>query len=374
MTCPDHIFEILDITSREDSYTSLIKTAFNYDALFRRNFLSLLGADPSIQWEAEMRKAVFSAIGAKSRKDIPDLILRSCSSNEAYVLENKVFAGEGIEQTNRYASDEFKKALKKKFGTTDIHYFFLALDPETRPNDATFSSINLQEIFQLQSSIDPSSKIGVLMEEAKLRITEYVDLAPPQPDEKILSYMQAANFHLLTPHRAFQVLTRDLVASHSLTHTYFGLTNNPGSGTIPLRLWAKPAWIGKPFDAPNSRGKACFNLHFELQFFEREKKFVLFLHHETEPYLPRKRFETLSPDFCESHLEARARRVELIRSNLPRYWNQSYPSWLKLAHREFHEPEVVTYSSFKAQIERIIRETIPVIDGAIANIEQPVAA
>ena len=105
----EHIFDILGIGSREDSYTDLIAYAFEHSSEFRQNILTKLGEQDYGDWKGWIRPPIPIKSKSGRKKDVPDLILFSNKKQKVLLIENKVFSCEGWEQTKRYASDEFKK-------------------------------------------------------------------------------------------------------------------------------------------------------------------------------------------------------------------------------------------------------------------------
>lgn len=176
----EHIFDILGIGNREDSYTDLIAYSFTTSSSFRENVLNILEMPDYDDWFSLTRLpvAIKSNIGRK--KDVPDLLLISKKGNKIVLIENKVHSNEGWAQTERYASDEFKESLIHylhrnellESQTPDIKFFYLTLDGD-KPSSTEFNILKYSDIANCIPSNLGNSKRDILLQELKERIDEY---------------------------------------------------------------------------------------------------------------------------------------------------------------------------------------------------------
>lgn len=78
----------------------------------------------------------------------PDIVIRALTENEMklIIVENKMGASEGYEQTQRYESLEARTRIAKKyniaFDQIEFHYIFLALDSTVNPKNTQFIFLN----------------------------------------------------------------------------------------------------------------------------------------------------------------------------------------------------------------------------------------
>ena len=96
-----NILEVLGVADREDAITNLLCFCFRRSRVFRRAFLErVCGVDAPIDgWVARTRIAVRG-------HGTPDLALgRPGEPGTLVIIENKLKAGEGQDQTRRYAAD-----------------------------------------------------------------------------------------------------------------------------------------------------------------------------------------------------------------------------------------------------------------------------
>lgn len=134
-------FTLLGSFYREDVVTdflaSLINTEKRFSDWFMKNVCdTYLSKDEEV--EACTRVGLGKGIGT------PDLIIEKkigSVTNMIIVIENKLRALEGVEQTNRYASEEGKKALIKELEvnySVPFKFLFLTLDPYTSASNNEF--------------------------------------------------------------------------------------------------------------------------------------------------------------------------------------------------------------------------------------------
>ena len=144
-----NIFSILGIATREDVNTNLLIFAFNNSPRFRCHLLNKVDInlfDPEITWQAYPRVGL-AGIG------VPDVIVGGKEDiGFLIIIENKLTADEGDDQTVRYASPDSIQALTKRFFEKEpkkVHsyFLFLTLFPEMPAGSDDFRSITHRELF-----------------------------------------------------------------------------------------------------------------------------------------------------------------------------------------------------------------------------------
>ena len=130
---PEDLFDILDISLREDSYTRLIKVALDRDGHARRGLFARLAKNTSPDVDAvEVRfrqpfprfKQPFP-INRAASSDRPDLLLRGMRDGRDVcwiVLEAKIASGEGLQQPRRYRCQCARAKRKKQIRAYDLYY------------------------------------------------------------------------------------------------------------------------------------------------------------------------------------------------------------------------------------------------------------
>jgi len=356
----EHIFDILGIGSREDSYTNLIAYAFEHFPEFKQNILTKLGEQDYGDWKVCIRPQIPIKSGRGRKKDVPDLILFSKEKQKVILIENKLFSLEGWEQTERYASDEFKRGLINflNFDTTpETKYFFLTLD-DAKPCSPSFKTISYSEISECIPNDLNNSKLDILLKELKERIDEYYNLQPPEENEIVLDYLIKNVSGLVNEYRTFKILTDNLLDRQFLKE--LGITKNRGNFYIPYCSWYKEKWRGKEYPKEKDVSK-CFDIHFELQWDTREEQenLTLFLHYHTYPYMTQKELKEVEEYFVEKYQKARDKFYNYIKEQSPPKWNIR-KAFLRIAYYTFDKE--IQFGELKEKVNTLIENMTNVID------------
>ena len=250
----EHIFDILGVGGREDSYTDLIAHAFNTSQKFRVKLIENIGINDYGDWISHVRLPVSIKSDTGRKKDIPDLIFSSKTGNKIVLIENKIFSGEGWEQTKRYSSNEFKDSLVRYLIKKNIlqngmvpnfEFFYLTLDGNN-PSSSEFIPIKYTVISEAIPHDADNSKLTLLLNELKDRIDEYNNWQLPKDNELVIDYLKSAR-RLVSPYKVFCKFADGLVSNDNDFIKEFYLTGNQGSSYIPSCQWHKAHWISKRY-------------------------------------------------------------------------------------------------------------------------------
>jgi hypothetical protein len=139
-----NIFDALNIFYREDTISDFLVTCFRDSNVFLAEFLK--AADIQVRedtiFQIDTRVALGKEIGT------PDIVIRGIVEDKMklIIIENKMGAAEGNEQTNRYESSKAKAKIAEKYKVPieqiHFHFIFLALDTTAKPRNTKFSFIN----------------------------------------------------------------------------------------------------------------------------------------------------------------------------------------------------------------------------------------
>jgi len=366
ITMTDHIFEILGISSREDSYTDLIAYAFEHNPEFRKNFLTLLKEEDDDNWKHLIRPPVSITTDSGRKKDVPDLILFNEKTNKGLLIENKIFSEEGLKQTERYASKEFRESLENHLEMkvekykVDLKYFFLTLDKEIKPCSTSFKTILYSDISKCIPTTLANSTLDILLKELKERIDEYYNWPPPQENDVVLNYLKKTN-RLVNFNRTFRIVTDRLLNSDLNLQKEHGITANPGSGNILLCLWYKKTWSSQEYPEETD-GSKCYNIHFEFQWdtSTRKENLTLYLHYETNPYMTQNALRReVSEDFIVKYNKARNNFFNVVKEKATGEWNINKTT-LRIADHSFNKN--ITFEELKKKANELINSMIPLID------------
>lgn len=360
----EHIFDILGIGGREDSYTDLIAYSFETSPEFKKNILTILSVPDYGDWIVKTRLpvAIKSNIGRK--KDVPDMLLISKKGSSIILIENKIFSGEGWEQTRRYASEEFKSSLIQYLnenGMIDSHephmnYFYFTLDSD-KPASSTFKILNYFSISEYIPDNLGNSKRDILLYELKERVDEYYNWKPPRNEDIIIDYLNKAK-RLVTPLKAFHTMVEHMGIDNSFTKDYYR-TGNRGSSYIPAGQWYKnPQWRGTNCKNVNN-GHTCFEINIDFQWDIRYDSFDLYLEYTTCPYQTRKELETYDETFLKEYGQRRDLFYEHVNNSDTGKWVMKKTP-LRIA--KFNFDKNITFGELKQNIIDLTSTATEIVD------------
>jgi hypothetical protein len=357
------IFELLGITSREDSFTDLIVNAFNNDAIFQSSFLeNVLKIKPLSGWEAISRISVFIYSDSGKRKDCPDIVLTNSNHRKCAIVENKIFSGEGWRQTERYASKEFYESLKAKlsFPVDEIGYFYLTLDGAL-PVSNSFVPISYDSIMNCDFGKETDANVHLLLTDLKELLETYYTHTGPKETDIVLDYLKI-NKGLINSYRNFQLLAYSVFGTLTDYNMVVATTSNRGSGYIPICLISKSHWASKEYPS-EMNGYSCFDIHYELQWDTREDldKLTFYIHYHTNPYMTQN--EISENNIPQSFLESFEKRRKLLLSYLTNanldIWHLSLTP-LRIGYFLFEKK--ATFAEVKSKLIKLLSKTTSHID------------
>lgn len=137
-------FDALNIFYREDTISDFLISCFNNSKAFLDHFIQ----HTQIQPEGNATFQIDSRVGLGKNIGTPDIILHT-GTKEAMtfiVIENKMGAAEGNEQTNRYEAIKAREMIATRYDTaietSTYHFIFLALDTTVQPQNSQFTFLN----------------------------------------------------------------------------------------------------------------------------------------------------------------------------------------------------------------------------------------
>jgi hypothetical protein len=138
-----NIFDALNIFYREDTISDFLVNCFKDSNEFLLHFLNeaTIYLNDQYDFNVETRVGLGKSIGT------PDIVIRATIDNniKLIIIENKMGAAEGHEQTNRYESTEARTRNARKYGVPFENVeFHLALDITAKPENSQFRFLNYQ--------------------------------------------------------------------------------------------------------------------------------------------------------------------------------------------------------------------------------------
>lgn len=322
--------------------------------LFQQRFLKLFETQHSASFKAHVRESVATEPQQgqiKSKKNVPDLVLVDRETQTIVLIETKLFAGEGCDQTKDYASNWFQSSLGRHHDLITPHFafYFLTLDGK-KPESEDSRAMKWKDVADCVPENLGTTKLDMLLREFKDRVSQHSDWPFPAPEQIVLEYLKKVPEpqRLIGWHQTFRKFGENLLAELKGFEKEFHTANNPREGFIPLVLFYKSGWVSTE---PNQNdGKKNFSIHFELQWSTGKPDadhLTLYVHYETNPYRTRGELKKESADFQAGYGETREAFVTELKkaSALPDWTIRT--SFLQIARYEFDRKRALKISRTK---------------------------
>lgn len=370
---PQDELEVLGVSSREDSYTSLLGQGLRHDGQLLHRFLRYVGvAESARDWRVSLRPVVHRA-GVEEEggrtKDIPDLVLSSQAQRTLIVVENKVEATEGEGQTDAYSCPHFLNSIARQLGLDEsqLSYKLLFLTPD---GIAPLQSPQLKHRFEVMTyadlapllPVDRADPLGRLLATLRRRVEEQASWNVPVDEADVRSYLRVG-WGLVTPLRRLRLLC-DVMRFHDLgTVARTGASNN-ANGPVYYVQVLRPAWE-RASGSPTDQG---WSIHLELQWAPRPGTLTLHLHHETCPYVKHRDLEKAAPLY-EAHQAVGDRLNDVLvdaRGALKAAgWRLRRYKWSQASHKV---RDAITVGELRHLLGQLVASVRPVVDHGITQL------
>jgi hypothetical protein len=284
-----NVLEVLGIADREDAITNLLKYCFLRSVSFRTDFLSrVCGIDGRPDgWDARARVQV-PGFGT------PDLVLwRHGDPGDLVVIENKLNAGEGWDQTQQYADPACLDAIARNVklgGDFQTHLQFLTLFPD-RAKDPNFTSVTYRGLLGDAVPAATEDQLADQLVEALYELLwEFYEHGNIRSDDLLIDRLASSGQGALDGgYLAFLSFLQELELPRGVEvdspfrqsrrgRKYYGVTiSKPDWRSAIIDYFSGPNWTLEPDN---------HHIHIEPQFNVLSSDFELFVHYETNHYQP----------------------------------------------------------------------------------------
>jgi hypothetical protein len=285
-------FTLLGSFYREDVITDFLANLINEEIAFAEWFMKTICDTYLLDNEivkARTRVGLGKGIGT------PDLIIEKMNgleTNMIIVIENKLGALEGVEQTNRYASEQGKNALIKELKVNNdvpIKFLFLTLDPYTPASNKEFRKQDYRAFLNVDWSTYVNHPVAeqLLRDYSELLNYFYEPVLKCKPSDHIVEITKKLNG--LQKKLIWINIIQQTKELSDLNMT-FGEAGGAGRSTAVF-LFSKPHWKQDKFDGQVLLPTSA-NIHFELSInlLGNSKVKDFHLHYEPNPYKPKDRY------------------------------------------------------------------------------------
>ncbi|WP_394139435.1 PD-(D/E)XK nuclease family protein [Cytobacillus oceanisediminis] len=287
---------LLNSFYREDVITDLISNLINseenYAKWFARSICDV--SDTDARFVSKTRISLGRGIGT------PDLVIErkvNYKTDLIIVIENKLGALEGAEQTNRYASDKGKGKLYSTLKVEQdvpIKFLFLTLDPYTPAKNSSFDKKDYLDFVHVDwNNVIKDEAARKIMYDFSSLLKEFYE---PITSAKLTDNIAAKTKNLNALQKKLiwikMLQTVQDTLPNRLTMT-FGEAGGFGRNAAVF-LFSKREWLQNRFDGEKLLANSM-NIHFELSInllnFSKVSDFAL--HYEPNPYKPKKDYSNV---------------------------------------------------------------------------------
>lgn len=388
------IFDILGISTREDSFTNLIADAFNHvqHKEFRDAVCNFLSHDEfciNNEEDCNIRtRCVFNIEKGQTTGDrskiLPDMLLISKSQNKVVIIESKIFSEEGYKQTAAYSSEifliELDAMLNREYnmqGTIEKEFYYLTLMGDS-PCSERFKTLKWTDlIIETTEGKQFDSPFDLLMKDLLERAVELKKfLQTPVSGAKTFNdyYRLQGRWidNRIIVKKYFGTILKELGKRYGNSLSY---SINKSEGRIPqiLVTLMSPNWVRYNLDeyikdAPAGDFQYTRNIHIEFTWQVGAENASIMIHYETYPYYSQEKlkemFPLIEPIYKKHRNEFKAKINSLI--NESKYWKVANTR-LALAKITYKNFIGASYLEFSEWFTKVIDEAFDIINFCLAS-------
>ena len=367
MLISDNIFRVLGIQTKEDCISNAIAYAFNRSTEFRRYFLErICGKNANLYREC----TAYTRVSTGS-SGIPDIVL-VCKADDSFdivVIENKLKATGGENQTLKYSTKESIDALHQRLcpelprKSVKVSFVFLTLFPDHNPSSENFVVKRHAELCAYKNEKSGNSLADQLIYDWIDLLNAFYEKATINESDRISRKLQDEE-GLDGGYLYFRKFLSSIELSNGLTLEDFFRASRQGRHFYGA-LYSKDSWhpaemveTDKGWSLDPDR---VFNIHFEPQYNVLSGIFSVYLHYEVNPYEPARWVEENIPaEQYRAYLERRNKFIEMLMTHLHKPWS-FYDSTNMIAKADLDFSDYVLKDA-REIIEKLFREATEAID------------
>lgn len=370
----DNIFKVLGVQSREDCVSNALAYGFNQSVEFRNNFLKFICDKKP---EAYTQCTAYTRVSTGD-SGIPDLVLVCESQDKAalIIIENKLRADEGADQTERYATEESINALRRRLcpdverKNVTASFIFLTLFPDQTPSSSIFTTKRHSDLCSIYKNERVINNLAdQLISDWLSLINAFYSKSNIHSDDRICEKLQD-NDGLDGGYLYFRMFLSELALANGLEIEDFFRDSRQGRryyGAVFSKATWHPGAIVKSDGTWTLEPDEAFNIHFEPQFNVLNGILSIFLHYEVNPYETATWVNGHIPsEQYDAYLKRRNRFTEQLTKTAIKGWAfGGGTNQIAKVQLDFQESSV---RNAKNMIEKIFAETSKSIDHALSQL------
>jgi hypothetical protein len=366
----DNIFRILGVQGREDAVSNALAYAINNSAAFRNDFLSdICDKNPGLYRDCRAYTRVSSAHG------IPDIVL-VCSSNsgaDLVIIEQKLKADEGEDQTERYATPDSVKSLRQRLCphlNGEASFVFLTLFPDQEPQSSLYRPKNHSALVHLLPKyVGKTSLAEILIYDWLSLVDKFYKKDTVLSSDNILSMLQDDE-GLESGYLYFRRIFSSLSLPPDMEIDEFFRASRQGRRYYGAKI-SKPSWHPEEMAQRDGvwqlDGGTNFHIHFEAQYDVLRQSMRVYLHYEIYPYQPEHWVvENVIHEEYSAYRQRRQKFADRLRAENPRGWV------ISIGFNQIARAEVdfsgQTSGLVREDFEALVRGLTPVVDAVLGSL------
>ena len=308
------LFDVLDISLREDSFTSLIVQALRRHETVARGVFQRLtgkritGGTPQVHFR--------KPIQGRDSKNHPDIRMVAETDSGVWwlVIESKIMAPEGYRQCECYRSQVEEASEEGKCAGATLVFLTLQGDG---PGDTGWDTLRHRDLVEVMDELDPDNMIdndeavGPAWQAYRIRLVQYDNRPEPDPSTQLIPWLQAPATGFITVEERCTDLAKFLAPPD---WDHWGCLYVAQGRQQCLLGFNKPCWITGEC-AEGGQLELCVSVHFELDipypYPDPAREVTCRLHCETNPYMTKKQVESHGESGQRYHAFADAFKKEL---------------------------------------------------------------
>ncbi len=288
----ENILSVLGIAHKEDVVTNLLAFSIQKSVIFRRLFLTqVCGASPDTATSiCDVKTRANSGAG------IPDMVIslkRGDSAADLIILENKLKADEGFEQTKRYEDESCVGNLKSRFLPSqkeiNTRFIYLTLFDVGPSEGSRFVHKRYSDLLPILGKLPygENETVDMLLGDLRDLLTEFYSYEDVAPTDRLLDKLGSDSV-LDGPYLYFVNLFSSFDPPEGLSFDWPFRSSEQGRHYYGA-VFSKDEWHLSEL-SEKQHGKCPMDplrdihVHFEPQYNILGKSFSIYLHYEINPY------------------------------------------------------------------------------------------